>query len=658
MNTLSSRAVAWSGYPERRDGADLTALHDLWRTLHGHLEGRSPGPLPGHHAQAIAAMQARLVGADRAAFDDTLEAVRRVLRRDGLANDAARAAALGVAAALMARSLGKTPYETQLQAAWLIVQGRFVEMATGEGKTLAAGLAAAVGALSGVPVHVMTANDYLVQRDRDGLAPFYDALGLRSAAVVATLSREQRAAAYQHDVVYVTAKELAFDYLKDHLLLRGERDPRVLRARALDDARAQDPVLPGLCFAVVDEADSILLDEACTPLILSTRGAPIDEAGFRRAFELAGRLEATSDYTALPLQRRMQLTDAGRDRITQAVLGAKGVLWPPRRAHELVEAALAARTLFRRDREYAVTTDGIALIDEVTGRIAEGRRWTGALHQMVELAEGLPLSAPSTTAAQITYQRLFPRYLQLGGMSGTLLEAAPELRVLYDRGVAPVPLARRSRRDWLGERVYASAARKWDAVVARVRAVAATGRPVLVGTDSVAASRQLSQRLQDAGIAHQVLNALQNADEAARIARAGQRGVVTVATNIAGRGTDIHLDDGSRALGGLHVIACMRNRSRRIDRQLIGRCARHGDPGSAERLLSLEDELLTRLVPGWLRRLCAAGARGGELHPFIARALFAFAQRAAERTDRRHRHALRLSDRLAAELHAFAGRAE
>ena len=188
--------------------------------------------------------------------------------------------------------------------------------------------------------------------------------------------------------------------------------------------------------------------------------------------------------------------------------------------------------------------------------------------------------------------------------------------------------------------------------------IAASGRPVLVGTDSVAASQQLSQRLQDAGIAHQVLNALQNADEAARIARAGQRGVVTVATNIAGRGTDIHLDDGSRALGGLHVIACMRNRSRRIDRQLIGRCARHGDPGSAERLLSLEDELFTRFVPGWLRQLAAACARGGELHPFIARALFAFAQRAAERTDRRHRRALRLSDRLAAELHAFAGRAE
>jgi preprotein translocase subunit SecA len=360
----------------------------------------------------------------------------------------------------------------------------------------------------------------------------------------------------------------------------------------------------------------------------------------------------------LARRRQMQLTEAGRARVTQAVLGAGGVLSPARRAHELVEAALAARHLYRRDREYAVTAAGIALIDEVTGRIAEGRRWTGALHQMIELHEGLPPSVPSTTAAQITYQRFFPRYLQLGGMSGTLLEAAPELRVLYDRGVTPLPLARANHRRWLGERVHVNVVRKWDAVVARVRAVALTGRPVLVGTDSVAASQQLSQRLHACGVTHQVLNALQDADESARIARAGQRGVVTVATNIAGRGTDIHLDDATRTLGGLHVIACMRNRSRRIDRQLVGRCARHGDPGSAESVLSLDDELLTRHAPRWLRRCAAACARNGIVPAFIARPLFALAQRAAERADRQQRRTLRLTDRLAAELHAFTGRSE
>jgi preprotein translocase subunit SecA len=206
--------------------------------------------------------------------------------------------------------------------------------------------------------------------------------------------------------------------------------------------------------------------------------------------------------------------------------------------------------------------------------------------------------------------------------------------------------------------VFASASLQWAVVVVRAREVAASGRSVLIGTDSVATSQQLSQRLQRAGIVHQVLNALQNADEAVRIARAGQRGAVTVATNIAGRGTDIHLDADVRALGGLHVIACMRNRSRRIDRQLIGRCARHGDPGSAERLLSLDDELLVRRMPAWLRRLAASAARDGEVPAIWARPLFAFAQRAAERADRQHRRTLRLADRDAAERHAFAGQTE
>jgi preprotein translocase subunit SecA len=277
---------------------------------------------------------------------------------------------------------------------------------------------------------------------------------------------------------------------------------------------------------------------------------------------------------------------------------------------------------------------------------------------MVELHEGLAPSAPALTAAQITYQRFFPRYLHLGGMSGTLLESVQELRVLYDGGIAPVPLAHASCRRWLGERVFARASQQWAAVVARTREIAASGRPVLIGTDSVAVSQLLSQHLQRAGIAHQVLNALQNADEAARIARAGQRGAVTVATNIAGRGTDIHLDADVCALGGLHVIACMRNRSRRIDRQLIGRCARHGDPGSAERLLSLDDELLVCRVPAWLRRLAAAAARDGVVPAIWARSLFGLAQRAAERADRQHRRNLRLADRDAAERHAFAGQSE
>lgn len=654
---MPAHELAWGGYPERDVVGEFPALQDAWRGLRGRLARRRTGTLPARHADAIAGTQARLLTAGPADIEATIAAVGRALRRDGFAAGPC-VAALGLAAALMTRTLGKTPYPTQLHAAWLILQGRLVEMGTGEGKTLAAALAAAVGALAGKPVHVMTANDYLVQRDRDLLEPFYAALGLSSGCVLPALSRDARAEIYRRDIVHVTARELVFDYLKDHLLMRGERDPRMLRALSVDASAAPTPVLPGLCFGVVDEADSILLDEACTPLILSATSAPVDAAGFRRAYDIACTLQHELDYRLLPLRRQALLTDAGRERVTQAVAGAKGVLVPPRRAHELVEAALAARLLYRRDREYAVTADGLALIDEVTGRIADGRRWTGALHQMIELKEALAPSAPAVTAAQITYQRFFPRYLHLGGMSGTLREAAHELRVLYNGGVAPVALARPCRRRWLGERAFTSQGLKWAAVVARVREMVAAGRPVLVGTDSVAASQQLSDRLRASGIEHQVLNALQNADEAAQIARAGQRGVVTVATNMAGRGTDIRLDDEAAACGGLHVIACMRNRSRRIDRQLIGRCARHGDPGSAEAIVALDDELVARRCPAWVRRAAATCARDGQIPAALASALFGWGQRASEWADRQHRRSLRLADREAGELYGFAGRTE
>ena len=415
-------------------------------------------------------------------------------------------------------------------------------------------------------------------------------------------------------------------------------------------------------MAILDEADAILLDEASMPLILAQPGPPVDAGGYTRAFEIAASLQRGRDYRALSAARAMRLTDAGRDRVSLAVQGAAGVLAPPQRAHELVEAALTARWVFRRDREYAVTKSGVQLIDEVTGRIAEGRQWTGALQPMVELKEGVALSPPASTAAQITYQRFFPRYLRLGGMSGTLTEAQHELRMLYDVGVARVPLARASQRRWLGETLFIDAAAKWAAVVERVIAMSRSGRPVLIGTDSVADSAHLSSLLQAAGIAHQVLNAVQDADEAACIARAGRHGSVTVATNMAGRGTDIQLDATAAAAGGLHVIACMRNRARRIDRQLIGRCARHGDPGSAQTLLALDDALLQRTWPAWLRRAAAACAvQDGpqrRVPALLAAPLLSVAQRITEWHETQHRKQLRRAERQLGALYGFAGQTE
>ena len=582
--------------------------------------------------------------------------------------------ALALAGAAMAHTSGLTPYATQYRAAWLILQGRLAEMATGEGKTVAAALAAAVAALGPQRVHVFTANDYLVQRDSESLRPFCAALGLTVGRVLATSTPEERALAYRCHITVVTAKELAFDYLKDHLRKRGESDSSVLRAMALQaGATASNapllpapllpaPLLPALSMAILDEADSILLDEASMPLILAQPGPPCDGPGHQRAFDITTRLQRGRDYAAFPATRAMKLTDAGRALVSHAVQDAKGVLNPPQRAHELVEAALTARWMYRRDREYAVTTiDGktsVQLIDQVTGRIADGRQWTGALQQMVELNEGVALSAPATTLAQITFQRFFPRYLRMGGMSGSLLEARHELRMRYDLAVQSVPLLRPSQRRWQGEQLFVNSKTRWAAVVRQTQQLSRAGRPVLVGTDSVKDSAYVSGLLTAAGVAHQVLNALQDADEAACIARAGMAGVVTVATNMAGRGTDIQLNAAAKAAGGLHVLACMRNRARRIDRQLRGRCARHGDPGSAQAMVALDDVLLTSLAPAWLRRALTATARGGLVPAWLSAPVLSVTQRVAEAQESAHRKRLCLQDRQLGELCGFAGLSE
>ena len=703
---LPTPGLAFGDYPQRSPDDGMAGWLALARTLGSRLGARQAPRLP---ADTLAAYRTALAGlGTAAALSPATAQVRGRLRREGL-SDTASGQALAVAALVMHRTQGLMPYDTQVLAAWLMLKGHLVEMATGEGKTVAAALAAAVAALAGTPVHVLTANEYLVQRDQQTLAPFFAALGLRSACVTAALAGPARHAAWRADVVYTTASQLAFDYLRDHLALGGERDARVLRAQAMAAdvvaaaaataaagtpagaeaiaiATTPEALLPGLCLCLVDEADSILLDEAVVPLILAAPAGQLDTAAYRRAYELASGLQRQRDYLLRTSEHRATLTAAGRERINAAVAGARGELQPARRACELVEAALAARLLYRRDREYAVADGQLLLIDELTGRVATGRQWQGALHPMVQIKEALQPSPPTCTAAQITYQRFFPRYLHLAGMSGTLLEARHELRLLYGTPVRPVPLARPDRRRWLGQRCYTTAAGKWQAVLHTVQALSAAGRPVLVGTDSVADSAHVSALLQAAAVPHQVLNATQDGAEADKIARAGQAGCVTVATNMAGRGTDIRLDAAAAAAGGLHVLATMRNRARRIDRQLMGRAARHGDPGSAEVVVALDDALLQRQWPAPLLRLLhrlagalptmrAAGATqntrsahnaaanpastaAGLVSPLLAAPLFAATQALAEWRDREHRRELRHTDQQAADLYGFSGGTE
>ncbi|MBS0508726.1 MAG: hypothetical protein JSR53_15225, partial [Proteobacteria bacterium] len=544
-------------------------------------------------------------------------AARRVGRAVALAAEAAR------------RTLGKTAYDGQLAAALHLLDERLVEMATGEGKSLATAIAAAAAALSGMPVHVITANDYLVQRDAELFRPLFARLGLRVAAVAARHKSEERHGAYASHVVYVTAKELVFDYLRDRSMRRAGTHALRQRVAALGanaTNAATGPLLRGLCMALIDEADSVLIDEALMPLILSRESNDASERAYRwQVWALSGKLTEGVDFTCHAKARQALLTDAGRERIA-ALTQSLAPLWRSTRHREhAICTALAARHLYARDRDYIVqyTTDEhgrpagrIVIVDAVSGRLSEGRRWSQGLHAMVALKEGCKPEPELETIAQITYQRFFRRYHRLGGLSGTLSESRAELRTLYGLAIVAVaprlPLARQIG----ATRAFASAGERWRAVARRCAELTAQGRPVLVGTDSVAESQELSAVLTAAGLAHTVLNAHYDADEAAIVARAGEGGRITVATNMAGRGTDIEVGAAAHAAGGLHVLCCQLNPSRRIDRQLLGRAARQGQSGSAETWIALDSQRLAADAWGRLAaRLMALAAGSADAAP-------------------------------------------
>jgi preprotein translocase subunit SecA len=573
--------VVWGLYPQREaTDTPRSALAERLRTrLAGNRRYR-------RIARAAASAATTWQALSSEAHASRLTELRARLRRQGLQNHAL-ADALGCAADAARRSLGAQFYATQLFAAAVLLDGRLAEMATGEGKTYAAGAAAAVAALAGIPVHIITANDYLVARDAAALAPWYAVLGLRTGSIVAPLGEAQRRNEYRADIVYCTARELVFDYLRDGLAAPGRRE-LVQRASALA-SQAAAPRLRGLCMAILDEADNVLLDEAVTPLVLSTPHANPERRAFLwQALTLARALHEGDEFTLERTSRHAHLTDHGRERLGLLSASLGGPWRMRRRAEEAVAMALAALHLYRRDRDYVLARDQVVIVDAHTGRAAPGRAWSQGLHGLIELKERRPLSADTRTLAQITYQRFFPRYLRLCGMSGTLREARRELRSVYGLSVVEIPLRLPSRRLRLPSRLLDGGPQRWQALVERIRELHASRRPVLLGTGSVADSEALGGALAQAGIAHRVLNAHHDQEEAAIVAQAGRPGAVTIATQMAGRGTDIVLAPGARELGGLHVIDCQEAAPRRLARQLAGRCARQGDPGSCEHWLTLD----------------------------------------------------------------------
>lgn len=591
------------------------------------------------------------------AWTQRLQALRAELRLAGL-QPRLREQAFAAVGGAVERVLGLCLFDSQYAAARVMLDNRLAEMATGEGKTLAAALAAATAALAGVPVHVVTANTYLAGRDAAALAPLYTLLGLRCASVPAQADEAARRTAWGHDIVYTTARDLIFDYLRD---------------RTRTDTAA--PLLRGLCMAIVDEADSVLIDEARTPFILAE--ACHDAAAaqrHRQALQWARALQADADFALHAASRRAVLSAAGRLRCAEMAqaqaqkaaaggVGGQGddMLWHlARHREELVELALAALHLYRSGRDY-VLRDGptVEIVDPTTGRISPGRRWSRGLHQLIELKEGLAPSPLQRTLAQLTFQRFFPRYWRLCGMSGTLHEARTELQQVYRLPVQSVALRVPSQRINGPLAVYAQAATRWRAALAEVQRCHAQGAPVLVGCDSVAEAEAFSQRLAALGLPHQCLHASQDADEAARIARAGAFGAITVATQMAGRGTDICLAPGVAERGGLQVLVCQQNASARIDRQLQGRCARGGDPGRVLTLLALDAGLLAeRLPPGVQRLLGALAQRKGQLPKALARPLLRLVQALEQRRARRQRALLLQQDQHITASLGFGARNE
>jgi len=557
--------------------------------------------------------------------------------------------AFAVVREIAARQLGLRAYKVQVAAALAMDAGCIAELATGEGKTLSATMPAALAGWRGRGCHVITTNDFLAARDAEWMAPVYRFCGLTTHAIQGEMKPDERRAAYAADITYCTNKEVTADFLRDRLVLgRTQRLPEMLMKQiAGGPAQADGLVMRGLACAIVDEADSILIDEAVTPLIISGSSPNAEQVdAYETAAELANQLEVGRDYRVIPRYREVRLTGAGRRRVGQLCADLSGIWSGSRRREELITQALSARELFHRDQHYVVQEGKIVIVDEFTGRLMPDRTWRDGLHQAVEAKEGLEVQPPKETLARISFQRFFRMYDKLAGMTGTAWEARRELWQIYHVPTVPIPTNRPCIRKHMSDRIYPTADAKWRALAEHIEQVHAEGRPLLIGTRSVAASEHLSELLSERGLEHRVLNAVRHAEEANIVAEAGQPGRITIATNMAGRGTDIKLGRGVAELGGLHVVATERHESHRIDRQLFGRAARQGDPGSAIAFVSLEDELIRRHASPMVRR--SAGRLGSRA--------FALAQQRAQRQALAQRRAVLKTDAWLDESLGFAGR--
>jgi preprotein translocase subunit SecA len=580
------------------------------------------------------------------------------LRLSGLENHNSLAELLALLSEVSVRSLGLKPHRVQLAGVRVILDGHLAEMATGEGKTLVAGLAAAAAALCGMSVHVVTVNDYLAERDSEYVLPLLAFLRLSVGVVTRESTLDERIEAYASPVCYCTNKELAFDYLKDSGANTSRGRLSKIAFSRLDGTAVDTRRIKALGFAIVDEADSILIDEARTPLILSEGvDNSLSEAVIQQMMDYAQTLESGEHFVVNNLQSVVMLRETGREALQSDFANVtEGPLFLDVLREELLVQALSALHIYRANEHYLVQDEKVSMIDEYTGRIMPDRVWSAGLHQMIEYKESCPLTEPNRTVARMTYQRFFRRYQKLSGMTGTASEVRSEFWNVYGLEVHPIPTHSPCARAVLPDRVFVDKHEKWQFLVERVRQIHETRAPVLVGVRSVSGIRDVCEYFDEAGFIYETLHAADDMREAEIIAAAGQHGKITVATNMAGRGTDIALGTGIEALGGLHVIMTERHDSGRIDRQLMGRCARQGNPGCFQTLQSLEDSLAALIRPAILVQVARYNLR--KSRAMLASFVLNWGQRKLEREHSRARERLLKTDQSESELLAFTGQPE
>ena len=497
------------------------------------------------------------------------------------------------------------PFDVQLIGGLVLHEGAIAEMATGEGKTLAAVCPVYLNGLSGKGVHVVTVNDYLAGRDAEQMGYVYKFLGLTVGLIVHDLNAEQRRISYNSDVTYGTNNEFGFDYLRDNMAV----DPKEVVQRE-----------PNFC--IVDEVDSILIDEARTPLIIS---GPAEDATdkYQKARQLVSQLVRGKDYTVDEKDKLVQLTERGTNHVEQ-IMGFTNLYGEHAEWVHFIQQALKAENIFLRDRDYIVRDGEVVIVDENTGRLMEGRRYSDGIHQSIEAKEGVQIRRENQTLATITFQNYFRMYKKLSGMTGTAETEATEFIKIYNMNTWVIPTNKPCIRKDMQDMVYKTEEAKWKAIVAEIKKRHEIGQPILVGTASVERSEKMHQLLLKEGIPHDVLNAKNHSREAEIIQYAGYKGKVTVATNMAGRGTDIVLGPGVRELGGLHVLGTERHESRRIDNQLRGRAGRQGDPGSSQYFLSLDDDLMRIFGGSNVKQLMDRFGVGDDeviTHPIVSRSI-------------------------------------